>query len=102
MIRRPPRSTLFPYTTLFRSHVTLPLVSGRSLSWCARPSVRRFSRTGIAAVAPFDRSSDQGASSAPPPPPPPHTPPANPPHAPTPRPALALHKNTHNILTANA
>src|SRR3712207_7433901 len=22
MIRRPPRSTLFPYTTLFRSHVT--------------------------------------------------------------------------------
>src|SRR5260370_25914688 len=27
MIRRPPRSTLFPYTTLFRSHVTD--VSGR-------------------------------------------------------------------------
>src|SRR2546422_8499234 len=25
MIRRPPRSTLFPYTTLFRSHVVLPL-----------------------------------------------------------------------------
>src|SRR3712207_7817305 len=24
MIRRPPRSTLFPYTTLFRSHVRLP------------------------------------------------------------------------------
>src|SRR5256885_4816833 len=24
MIRRPPRSTLFPYTTLFRSGVTLP------------------------------------------------------------------------------
>src|SRR5260221_5330665 len=23
MIRRPPRSTLFPYTTLFRSHFTL-------------------------------------------------------------------------------
>src|SRR5256885_2595784 len=23
MIRRPPRSTLFPYTTLFRSHVVL-------------------------------------------------------------------------------
>src|SRR2546425_2375459 len=23
MIRRPPRSTLFPYTTLFRSHVTV-------------------------------------------------------------------------------
>src|SRR3712207_8545181 len=27
MIRRPPRSTLFPYTTLFRSH--LPSVGGR-------------------------------------------------------------------------
>src|SRR3712207_8640667 len=25
MIRRPPRSTLFPYTTLFRSGTTLPL-----------------------------------------------------------------------------
>src|SRR5256885_4037354 len=24
MIRRPPRSTLFPYTTLFRSHVHVP------------------------------------------------------------------------------
>src|SRR5256885_11934701 len=24
MIRRPPRSTLFPYTTLFRSHPTFP------------------------------------------------------------------------------
>src|SRR2546426_1425249 len=24
MIRRPPRSTLFPYTTLFRSHVLSP------------------------------------------------------------------------------
>src|SRR5258708_15775556 len=28
MIRRPPRSTLFPYTTLFRSHV--PHALGRS------------------------------------------------------------------------
>src|SRR5258706_677796 len=26
MIRRPPRSTLFPYTTLFRSHHLAPLV----------------------------------------------------------------------------
>src|SRR5258708_16887984 len=26
MIRRPPRSTLFPYTTLFRSHFREPLV----------------------------------------------------------------------------
>src|SRR3712207_7348553 len=28
MIRRPPRSTLFPYTTLFRSHGGLPLQGG--------------------------------------------------------------------------
>src|SRR5256885_10245203 len=35
MIRRPPRSTLFPYTTLFRS---LPLIrrTRRELSLCAR------------------------------------------------------------------
>src|SRR2546430_13738877 len=28
MIRRPPRSTLFPYTTLFRSHVDFRAVEG--------------------------------------------------------------------------
>src|SRR3712207_7709879 len=28
MIRRPPRSTLFPYTTLFRSEVTLRMIEG--------------------------------------------------------------------------
>src|SRR5258708_21866916 len=28
MIRRPPRSTLFPYTTLFRSPVTIALARG--------------------------------------------------------------------------
>src|SRR5258708_24511773 len=27
MIRRPPRSTLFPYTTLFRSRLQIPAVS---------------------------------------------------------------------------
>src|SRR3989337_3013594 len=29
MIRRPPRSTLFPYTTLFRSHITPSSISHR-------------------------------------------------------------------------
>src|SRR5256885_12279991 len=29
MIRRPPRSTLFPYTTLFRSVLAQPLQAGR-------------------------------------------------------------------------
>src|SRR5438105_7293330 len=31
MIRRPPRSTLFPYTTLFRSHVREGAVAGETL-----------------------------------------------------------------------
>src|SRR2546425_4837866 len=31
MIRRPPRSTLFPYTTLFRSHVVQSLA--KQVSW---------------------------------------------------------------------
>src|SRR5256886_4162676 len=29
MIRRPPRSTLFPYTTLFRSQVTISELKGK-------------------------------------------------------------------------
>src|SRR3712207_8618000 len=31
MIRRPPRSTLFPYTTLFRSYEGKPLTTGSAL-----------------------------------------------------------------------
>src|SRR2546426_8424021 len=31
MIRRPPRSTLFPYTTLFRSHAQEPIEVDRSV-----------------------------------------------------------------------
>src|ERR1039457_1185748 len=54
MIRRPPRSTLFPYTTLFRSgqgggaqnlrsqHCgTLPVQSPRENARCGRPQRRR-------------------------------------------------------------
>src|SRR2546427_9517185 len=36
MIRRPPRSTLFPYTTLFRSEVVLPLPGARRARLQAR------------------------------------------------------------------
>src|SRR2546430_9272818 len=32
MIRRPPRSTLFPYTTLFRSPESI--VSSQPIKWC--------------------------------------------------------------------
>src|SRR3712207_7663882 len=38
MIRRPPRSTLFPYTTLFRSCSENAACSGESSSPSARPS----------------------------------------------------------------
>src|SRR3989454_2997656 len=31
MIRRPPRSTLFPYTTLFRSYIVMRCLDGPSL-----------------------------------------------------------------------
>src|SRR2546426_2028440 len=45
MIRRPPRSTLFPYTTLFRSllhHIFLPLQSHlRLLPRCPQASRRQ-------------------------------------------------------------
>src|SRR2546422_1688009 len=44
MIRRPPRSTLFPYTTLFRSEFTFE--HGRLFML----QTRRAQRTGLAAV----------------------------------------------------
>src|SRR2546430_13656514 len=60
MIRRPPRSTLFPYTTLFRSRY-ITLTHWRSLSWATastdtarrglsafgRDVVREMNRVGI-------------------------------------------------------
>src|SRR5437588_3815148 len=42
MIRRPPRSTLFPYTTLFRSE---PVAGCRSLSGALRAEDRYTART---------------------------------------------------------
>src|SRR2546422_4432884 len=49
MIRRPPRSTLFPYTTLFRSR--------RSLVRAAPPSPTASLRSRSAASIPGDRKS---------------------------------------------
>src|SRR2546430_4622596 len=37
MIRRPPRSTLFPYTTLFRSEI-----NHRPVDWASRSLTREF------------------------------------------------------------
>src|SRR3712207_8063783 len=48
MIRRPPRSTLFPYTTLFRSHHQLAVDVGRVDQVLAR-------RQALAGQRPVDR-----------------------------------------------
>src|SRR3712207_9212044 len=39
MIRRPPRSTLFPYTTLFRSHPVVAALRAQRMSELERASV---------------------------------------------------------------
>src|SRR5687768_17775847 len=44
MIRRPPRSTLFPYTTLFRSSVVLPEPEGPTSAVNPEPSCRSTSK----------------------------------------------------------
>src|SRR2546425_536974 len=57
MIRRPPRSTLFPYTTLFRSKLSdtagTPLIlktviNERTLGFAAHPEIARISQQGPA------------------------------------------------------
>src|SRR6266516_6788124 len=45
MIRRPPRSTLFPYTTLFRSHSTCVRGAAGCGAWAARGRVRSEEHT---------------------------------------------------------
>src|SRR3712207_7522557 len=39
MIRRPPRSTLFPYTTLFRSRL---VIAPTAVEWVAQKSLRQI------------------------------------------------------------
>src|SRR5256885_5603760 len=47
MIRRPPRSTLFPYTTLFRSHVAGLRMDREAFGIfeAMRPGLRRYRRS---------------------------------------------------------
>src|SRR2546427_7425689 len=54
MIRRPPRSTLFPYTTLFRSPDSIPQTTGTTGCNPTAPSTasRCESSTTLAAAAP--------------------------------------------------
>src|SRR2546430_13638531 len=68
MIRRPPRSTLFPYTTLFRSSAQalgLPLGTLSKAGWFMLPSFAKFSRLkyAIATPATLDRKSTRLNSS---------------------------------------
>src|SRR2546429_6854186 len=52
MIRRPPRSTLFPYTTLFRSLPHRKVRGGRHAAHSSREWPRRYT------TSPHDRRSD--------------------------------------------
>src|SRR5687767_15703100 len=71
MIRRPPRSTLFPYTTLFRSQqasawspreASAPAASPSLLSWGPAPRARSHRmRRERGASGPWARASVAGA-----------------------------------------
>src|SRR5438876_5922164 len=70
MIRRPPRSTLFPYTTLFRSLALVGCwqVSSDGLDWlakCKKLSTLNFGGTGIDDQTLRDRKSTRLNSSHP-------------------------------------
>src|SRR2546423_10896128 len=61
MIRRPPRSTLFPYTTLFRSRATKEVAArGRYLPWA---EAVRFGET-MRRVAAATEDASEGRSAA--------------------------------------
>src|SRR2546430_4271388 len=59
MIRRPPRSTLFPYTTLFRSigeSLSANLWSGKARDvarWCDRPNLNELMKAPKESLSQF-------------------------------------------------
>src|SRR2546429_3451913 len=65
MIRRPPRSTLFPYTTLFRSLITFQSSASNLVSRSVPSGVQQvYLRVGcIAMLGPGDRKSTRLNSS---------------------------------------
>src|SRR2546422_2296217 len=58
MIRRPPRSTLFPYTTLFRSLLLWLWESGNPALGAGFPSAGEKSAVGLFHGASFPRSEE--------------------------------------------
>src|SRR5258708_11304814 len=52
MIRRPPRSTLFPYTTLFRSRITGPLKMSDTGFYLSAAQAGRLARSDAAMMMP--------------------------------------------------
>src|SRR3712207_7983629 len=71
MIRRPPRSTLFPYTTLFRSYVVdwsldkMPLLGegvARAAAKLGVDPVKPITLLGVAALAEPDLRSEEHTS----------------------------------------
>src|SRR2546422_11751115 len=52
MIRRPPRSTLFPYTTLFRSETQQLLVVGEAADAVLAPAIGAAARVVVGQVVP--------------------------------------------------
>src|SRR2546422_6789465 len=58
MIRRPPRSTLFPYTTLFRSLVALPTMGHGSKIRAVRLDQQTVGRAGGETVGHRPRSEE--------------------------------------------
>src|SRR5258708_14861491 len=57
MIRRPPRSTLFPYTTLFRSDVQEPRNRGAGDDGVSNPgaAIRATTQAGAHGIRPRER-----------------------------------------------
>src|SRR5690242_20843966 len=59
MLRRPPRSTLFPYTTLFRSKAQDP---DRQYRWRTRETCPRAQHLRLRGAASGDEGSSTGSS----------------------------------------
>src|SRR5688572_32298704 len=67
MIRRPPRSTLFPYTTLFRSYPLSSRFATAWSGWSGRDKCQTFSTFGCserncATASPFALRSEEHTS----------------------------------------